>query len=187
MCERGAEVSYGFHHFARKSSENRMTGFSPSSRGISLGYAMGNSLVKGRIRGLGFYESTNTANAQFLMYEAETLLNFYLLEFIRTRQNVLDIYLSAGLNFNHLEKGFKSTGTHRTQNTFSQQVGAGIECLLRRERKITYLFAEVNIGTPFRVDEEKVDALDVLPGILTSFNIGVRYAFQKPGNHKLGG
>jgi hypothetical protein len=177
ISQRGVELSYGFHHFITKSGVDIWQRYAPSSRGIALGYFMGNNLVKTRIRGFGFYESTRSARSDFSGYEAEALLNFYPLEFLRTRKHILDIYLFSGLNFSYLEFDDHTIGNRGKRTTLGHLLGWGAELILLHDGKVAYLFSEISAGDCFRLNTKSEETSSPIPEIITSVNVGIRYAF----------
>jgi hypothetical protein len=178
VSQQGLECSYGLHHFTAKGREIKYSNFGPSSKGITLGYVVGNNLIKARLRGLGLYESTDNALTDYFQYEAETLLNFYPFEFLRTRTNIIDFYLFTGLNFNYIRFTNDRMGTMNFKSSnFNQVIGAGFEYIIRSGQKNVQLFSEISIGNNLAIEDEQ--HADVLPSLLTSINFGMRYCFEK--------
>jgi hypothetical protein len=177
VSQRGIEVSYGFHHFILKENSSLLKRYAPCSRGLSIGYFLGNNLVRTRIRGFGFYESTRNASADFSGYEGEVLFNFFPLEFMRTRKHILDIYILAGLNLSSMQFLDQSIGSRGRMTDFSNVIGAGTEFLLRSGGRVIYLFAEMSASDSFEINGKSKEANDPIPEVKTALTIGVRYAF----------
>jgi hypothetical protein len=180
ISQHGLEFSYGFHHFMAESNNFNRERYVPSARGFALGYFMGNSLIKMRIRGFGFYESTNNALSEFSGCESEILLNFYPLEFLRTHKNILDVYFFSGLDFAHVEFANKSIGYDGKESILSHVVGIGTEVIIRKNQRAVFLFTEISAGNRFNKFRRASDeSKNPIPELLTSVNIGIRYAIER--------
>jgi hypothetical protein len=174
ICEKGYEVSFGMHNFSARSFNEDFRKISPGSRGISLGGFSGNNLLMIRLRGLGYYESTNVSGHNFYQYEAELSANFYPLEFIRVRKNTIDLYLVTGLNYTHINfdnnmSPFKSKSFDR----FSRITGFGVEYLVRKMGKT---FTDALVGQNLQSDDSQGGPL---PAMISAVNIGVRVGYKK--------
>jgi hypothetical protein len=177
ICEKGYEVSFGMHNFSPRGLNEGITRISPGSRGISLGAFSGNNLLKIRMRGLGYYESTNALGYNFYQYEAELSANFYPFEFMRVCKNTIDFYLVTGLNYTHINfdnnlSPFKS----KSFNRFSRVTGIGVECLVRKTGKTIAVFTDATVGQNLQSDESQEGPL---PSMISAVNIGVRVGYKK--------
>jgi hypothetical protein len=172
IWEKGLELSYGYHHFIFTQPDHRISDLIPLTKGLSTGFYFGNNLLQTRLRGVGYYASTDVAEKAFSLFEADMVFNFYPLEFYRTRKNILDVYLLAGINYTHL--GFKQNSS---ENRINQVGGFGIDWLNRNGRSILRLFAEAYVGTPltYSGEYEANSVHDIFSGI----NIGLRIGFRK--------
>jgi hypothetical protein len=172
IWEKGAEISYGYHHFIFTKPNQKISDLVPLTKGVSTGFYFGNNLLQTRLRGVGYYASTDVAEKPFSQFEAEGVFNLYPLEFYRTRKNILDVYLLAGINYTHL--GFTQGASI---NRVNQMSGFGVDWLNRNGRSIIRLFAEVYVGTllAYSGEQESNSVHDIFSGI----NIGLRIGLRK--------
>lgn len=172
IWEKGLEISYGYHQFIFTKPNRKISDLAPLTNGASAGFYFGNNLLQARLRGIGYYASTDVADRPFSQFESEGVFNLYPLEFYRTRRNILDVYLLAGINYTHLcfRRG-------ASVNRVNQESGFGIDWLNRNGRNVIRLFAEVYVGTPLTYggDYESNSVHDIFSGI----NIGTRIGFRK--------
>lgn len=172
IWEKGFEISYGHHHFTFTKPYQKISDLAPLTKGVSTGFYFGNNLLQTRLRGVGYYASTNVAEKSFSQFEAEGIFNLYPLEFYRTRKNILDVYLLAGINYAHL-----SFLQNASINRVNQVGGFGVDWLNRNGRNVIRLFAEAYVGTQltYSGESESNSGHDISSGI----NIGVRIGFRK--------
>jgi hypothetical protein len=184
ICQTGYEVSFGMHNFSPRGTSEGMRKISPGSRGISLGGFLGNNLLKVRLCGLGYYESTNAFRHNFYQYEAELSANFHPLEFVRVSKNTIDLYLITGINYTHINfdnhlSPFKS----KSFNRFSRVTGIGVEYLIRKVGKTIVLFTDATVGQNLHATESQGGPL---PSMISAVNMGVRVGHKKPMKVKPG-
>jgi hypothetical protein len=143
----GFETSVGTHRFYRKTDQLPPRGF---TTGMSAGVFAGNNLVNARLR-TGYYFSTRQFEGDLRVVEFDALANFYFLEFFRTKDNLLDIYLTSGVSYNQfrekeqLEKSFikNNEGTSVPAEVFYQVTGIGGVINPRIFKRSTSFFCEV--------------------------------------------
>lgn len=179
ICQKGYEVSYGFHNFKPRMVDEHTAKLSPGARGITLGGFFGNNLLKIRLRGLGYYEANKVFDENYYQYEAEVLSNFYPLEFFRVSKNVVDIYLITGLNFSHIN--FDNNYSAYEKNKFdrlSRLAGLGIEYIVRRGSKTICVFSDATVANQFTGSKAKDDNTP-FPSIQSALNFGVRIGFAR--------
>jgi hypothetical protein len=171
ISEKGLEISYGCHHFAFTKPSGKISDLAPLTKGVSTGFYFGNNLLQTRLRVAGYYASTDVAEKPFSQFEAEGVFNLYPLEFYRTRKNILDVYLLAGINYTHLHFR-QSTST----NCVNQESGIGVDWLNRNGRSVIRLFAEVYVGTSLSSsgEHESNSGRDIFSGINVGLRIGLR-------------
>jgi hypothetical protein len=96
----GTEFSAGSHRFMLENKKLKFSNISPLTKGVSGGFYAGNNLVDLRVRS-GFYlSSPRKVGVEVIVAELDILINLYPLEFLRTKDNILDIYLTAGYSHN---------------------------------------------------------------------------------------
>lgn len=183
ISHRGYEVSFGLHQFSFGNAERRFNNLKPESRGVALGFVYGNNLLKGRLRGLGFYHSSKMIEPiSYYRLESELLVNFYPLEFLRTGRNVLDIYLFSGFSYSHM--GYEYIARPDKKDTrFNQVFGAGFECLVPQKFSFFTFFTELSLGSSLyntQLDSEIQELSKGAAGIVSSVNIGLRFGRRVP-------
>lgn len=190
----GVEISGGPHGFAvpdtRYAGQEKQKAL---TRGGSIGVAAGNKLLLTRLRA-GIYQSTDFTRLSFRVLESEALVNIYPLEFLRTRKNVLDIYITTGIKFNNLKLNndntrleielhpdFKSINIRKDrQHVFSQLAGVGMEFVLPCKSKFANLFIEALISNPIATSVNFSKFFDTWSQGETCLNLGLRFgSFQK--------
>lgn len=172
IWEKGIEVSYGFHQLTFTGPNGKISDLAPLTKGVSTGFYFGNNLLQTRLRGIGYYESTHVAERPFSQFEAEGIFNLYPLEFYRTRRNVLDVYLLAGINFTHL-----AISRSASVNRLNQVGGFGVDWLSRKGGSVIRLFAEAYVGTRLSYSGEQKSTL--CHNIFSGINLGLRVGFRK--------
>jgi hypothetical protein len=182
----GVEAAFGLHGISAKN--NRLAG---SSSGGSLGFVTGNNLLKARFRLLGFYKSLDQDQRTVQRNESEVLLNFYPLEFFRTRSNVLDIYITAGVGVNHFkfERNVNSDYLRSTDTgefsmldkakVVAQTSGLGIEYHVPSGNRFIHLFAEAAISQSLSSSTDNVNFRNHWRDSKTSLNFGIRFGSTK--------
>ena len=178
VSHRGYEVSFGLHQFSFANSSHSFNNLRPESRGVAAGFVYGNNLLKGRLRGLGFYHSSKMIEPiSYYRLESELLVNFYPLEFIRTRRNVLDIYLFSGFNYSHIGYEYIAR-TDKKDVRFNQVFGAGFECLVPQKFSFFTFFTELSLGSSLyntQINSEVQALSKGSAGIVSSVNVGFRF------------
>jgi hypothetical protein len=172
IWEKGLEISYGYHEFVFTKPNQKISDLAPLTKGVSTGFYFGNNLLQTRLRGVGYYASTDVAEKPFSQFEAEEIFNLYPLEFYRTRKNILDVYLLAGINYTHL--GSRQSASI---NSVNQVGGFGVDWLNRNSRSVIRLFAEACVGTPLTYSDEYES--NSIHNIFSGINIGLRIGSRK--------
>jgi hypothetical protein len=179
VCEKGAEISFGMHNLSRNGKPGLRAPV-PGSRGISLGYYFGNNLLKTRLRGVGYYESTDIAEKPLHIFEGDALISLYPLEFIRTRSNMLDLYITVGVNFTHLSIDKYTSGVSASPiNRIGQVAGIGVEYVVRKQAKILRAFFELNCNQGFIKPTAPESETNMLPKLSAGVNVGIRVAYKR--------
>ncbi len=191
----GLEASFGLHGFSMSDCDTKYMKPRALTRGGSIGFVAGNKLLRARIRAAGFYQSTGFTRIGFNLIESEALVNFYPLEFFRTRKNVLDIYVTTGVKLNNfklndkntyrdidLHPNFNDSNTHPgKEKVLTQVAGLGIEFLLPNKVKSVHLFAEAIISNPIYSSATISEFYEAWSQGETCFNIGVRFGSKHTG------
>jgi hypothetical protein len=177
--EKGYEASIGMHNFVSKRNGSKISNLAPTARGIALGYFFGNSIFKMRLKGIGYYGSTGFVTEKFHQYEAEGLINIYPLEFVRTRRNVIDVYMVTGINHTHIGMEKDGPGISRQIDRTTHVLGIGFECLMRRGCKIMRFFSELNFGNSFCAPDKREEMKRPVPATSSAVNFGVRMSCRK--------
>jgi hypothetical protein len=179
ICQKGYEVSYGFHNFKPRVAGELSTKFSPGARGISLGGFVGNNLLKMRLRGIGFYESNRVFNENYYQYEAELLSNFSPLEFFRVSKNLVDIYLITGLNYTQINfDNHYSDYDKKRFDQISRVAGIGIEYIVRKGNKLICVFSDALVANRFRGANAN-DENTPFPSVQSALNFGLRIGYSR--------
>jgi hypothetical protein len=114
------------------------------------------------------------------MFEADVLMSFYPLEFIRTSRNILDLYITAGMNFTHATIDKYSAGAIGPPiNRISQVAGIGVEYVVRKQGKIMRAFLEFNCNQGFVNPTTAESSTNALPKMSTGLNFGIRVASRR--------
>lgn len=186
----GIEGSFGFHGL-KTPSNSESKKFQALTKGVAVGFVTGNNLIKARIRPIGFYKSTVTEKRSFEIVESEALLNFYPLEFLRTRKHVMDIYVTTGVNFSNFR--------YKDRNVFSQ--GASMEPQTREYLAIekasvmnqvsgigaeyhlpftfVHVFAEALFSNPIYLSSDNSYFSNTCRQSCTTINFGIRIGSKK--------
>lgn len=179
ICQKGYEVSYGFHNFKPRMAGEHTSKLSPGARGISLGGFVGNNLLKMRLRGVGYYEANRLFNEKYYQYEAELLSNFSPLEFFRVSKNVVDIYLITGLNYTQINFDNNYSAYERGRfDRISRVAGIGIEYILRKGNKSICVFSDALVSNRLK-DARTKDEKTPFPLVQSALNFGVRIGYSK--------
>lgn len=145
----GNETSFGMHRFFMEGEGFDLRNLNAFSNGVSTGFYAGNKLVSARLR-MGLYTSAAHFKGELRIVEKDLLIDVYPLEFFRTHNNVLDIYLTTGVSHHTfsekeaIKSGYISTRESGlpTARTY-QVVGVGLTHLPKRFNQSTSFFAEV--------------------------------------------
>ena len=179
ICQKGYEVSYGFHDFKARVSGENATKLSPGARGITLGGFVGNNLLKMRLRGVGYYEANRVFSETYYQYEAELLSNFSPLEFFRVSKNLVDIYLITGLNYTHINfDNHYSLYEKKRFDRISRVAGLGIEYIIRKGNRSICVFSEGTVGN--RLQQSRAGNENTpFPSFHSALNFGLRVGYSK--------
>lgn len=185
----GVEGSFGFHGLKTRSNSeadrNQIL-----TKGIAIGFVTGNNLIRARIRPVGIYKSANEKRS-FEILESEALLNFYPLEFLRTRKHVLDIYFTSGINVSNFK--YKNRNVFLQDNgqqndlvefnaldkvtVVSQVTGIGTDYLL--PAGFVHVFVELLFSNPLYTSTENSYFLQTRQQAGVTFNFGVRIGSKR--------
>ncbi len=179
ICQKGYEVSYGFHNFKPRMAGEHTTKLSPGARGITLGGFVGNNLLKMRLRGVGYYEANRVFNETYYQYEAELLSNFSPLEFFRVSKNVVDIYLITGLNYTQINfDNHYSVYDKKRFDRISRVAGIGIEYIVRKGNKSICVFSDAILANRLK-DARAKDEVTPFPAVQSALNFGLRIGYSR--------
>lgn len=175
----GLETSLDINGFSSESNKIRAM-----ARGVSAGLVVGNNLLKGRLRA-ELYGPTSYSKCAGKLIGSEALVNFYPLEFFRTRKNVLDIYFTTGFRFTNIATTDENcnSGEQSKGKVMSQVSGMGMEVLLPYSNKFIHVFGETLFSNPFH-NSSKVSASSTSWSSKTvSLNIGIRFGIHKTNSN----
>jgi hypothetical protein len=179
ICQKGYEVSYGFHNFKPRMAGEQTRKLSPGALGVSLGGFIGNNLLKMRFRGVSYYEANRVFNENYYQYEAELLSNFSPLEFFRVSKNVVDIYLITGFNYTQINyDNHYSVHEQKRFDRISRVAGIGIEYIVRKGNKLICVFSDATVGNRLK-DAKANDEHSPFPAVQSALNIGVRIGYTR--------
>ncbi len=172
----GFEYSTGTHRFYLDNYTLKPGNINALTKGLSGGVYFGNNLVNLRLR-TGYYFSSRNIKHELGVVEFDALLDFYPLEFIRTRNNILDVYLTMGYSHNRFKQDapVKSNRVvdelleNLPKNGNYQVGGLGLKFIPPVGRKRTYFFAEVLFYNPMNASQEDINVCT---------NIGFKRRFQ---------
>lgn len=176
----GSELSYGMHRFSQQSGKLIPTTF---TSGTSIGVFAGNKLVSGRIR-IGRYSLNDAFEGDLKTSEYDLFLNVHILEFFRTRKNVLDIYMVTGFSHNRFKGELKEELDLPTQiipeqsSANYQVIGLGGVYIPNLWKRSTSVFCEALL----------YNAISTTPMHDSNvfINIGVRRMLKAPHRNKRG-
>lgn len=155
----GYEVSIGIHRFFIDDNQVTLKNIRPLTRGASTGIYVGNDLMSLRFR-TGYYSSTDRVKGKLTVEECDLLMDFYLLEFFRSKKNVLDIYLTTGFSYNRLSVKKPLDIVLASDNSASdvphhknyQVIGLGIKYIPANGKRLTHFFCEAIFYNSIKLD-----------------------------------
>jgi hypothetical protein len=149
------------------------------SRGVALGIAIGNNLLKARVR-LGRYTPTTFSKLGGRLIESELDINFYPLEFLRTRDNILDLYIITGCRFSSIKAEFFSSQTKTSiARVFGQLAGMGTEMMVSVNRRSVVAFSEILFSNPISASASPSEVNNAWEYKCVAVNFGIRIGTMK--------
>jgi hypothetical protein len=178
----GFEGSVGIHGLRQNNKR-----LEPVTKGVSVGFVIGNNLLKARVRPLGFYYSSTRQHVDFTVLESQALINFYPLEFFRTSKQRLDLYVCTGISFNRFKNHnliFRQKDSpelvapaEKKAKYLGQLTGFGIECHL--PHGFAHIFAEVMFSNLIYTTSDTQAVNGILSELTPAINFGLRIGHKK--------
>lgn len=174
----GVETSIGINGFGAVSTDNK-THIRSLSRGAALGVVIGNNLLKARVR-LGRYTPTSFSKVKGRLIESEFAINFYPLEFLRTQDNVLDLYITTGVRFSSIKTELSSLQERPSHSdVVGQLAGLGGEIMVPFRRRSVIVFSEILFSNPINTNGTTSRADNAWQYKNGAVNVGVRVGTMK--------
>jgi hypothetical protein len=188
----GFEGSFGVRSFKISSSIPQLNQMSVIQGGGSLGLTFGNELLRAKIRAAGFYYSESSVPRTVDLFESETIINFYPLQYIRQNKHALDIYLLAGVSMDNIKfyghyltvdktKINYSTNSEPYLGKVSQinaSAGIGLEYQIPFEYDFVHLFGEAKYGVPMSATTSDPFKNTSIKNF-SSINLGVSFGLSR--------
>jgi hypothetical protein len=157
----GVEFSTGSHRFLLDSKKLKLSDISPLAKGASGGFYAGNNLVNLRIRGGLYVSSPKKVGVEVVIGEFDILFDLHPLEFLRTKDNILDLYLSAGYSHNWINVRGDISGRDDINPIVMnlpgrgnyQVIGIGLKYIPRIGKRRTQFFTEALLSNNLSQEE----------------------------------
>ncbi len=189
----GFEASFGVRSFEIKSSIPQLNSMPVVQEGGSLGVLFGNDFLRAKVRVAGFYYSSASVPRTVDLFESEGFVNFYPLNYIRSGENALDVYLIAGISMDNIkfyghyltaegEKVNYSTSSEPYLGKISQlnaTGGLGLEYKLPTQAGFIHLFGEAKYGSPFQSGTDSESFKNTSIRNFTSISVGVSFGVTR--------
>lgn len=188
----GLEAAFG-SKFTRLSSDlPAIDKMGVVEEGGSLGFVIGNQIVKTRLQAAGFYYSNSSVKQTVNMVESALLINVYPLKFINRSRQALNPYISTGVDYSTLKFfGYYGLADNAKINYSSSsspylgkvaatrgKVAAGLEWRLPQMRDFVHIFAEVRYSWNLKSEGDKLFA-NTTAANATAVNVGVSFGFLR--------
>jgi hypothetical protein len=187
----GFEGTFGVRSFGINSDIPQIDQMSTLVEGGSVGFTFGSDFLRAKLRAGGFYYSAASVPRTVDLFESETLLNFYPLQYFRKSENSFDIYLLAGVSMDNVkfyghymsdEKVNYSTSSEPFLGRITQfntAIGLGFEYQLPLQGDFLHFFAEAKYGVPVSSDANRVAFENTSIERFTSVNVGVSFGMKQ--------
>lgn len=187
----GFEANFGVKSTKISSDIAAINNMGVMKEGGSLGFVLGNQIVKTRLQAAGFYYSNSNVKHTVNLVESALLVNFYPLKFINKSKQGLNPYLSSGVEYDVM-KFFGHYTTSEVKGNYSTSaapyvgkikstrgtVGAGIEYRLPQMRDFVHLFAEAKYSWTIDRDASEIFK-NTKTANATSITMGVSFGFAR--------
>jgi hypothetical protein len=187
----GFEATFGLKSTKLSSDLAAINNMGVMEEGGSLGFVMGNQVVKTRLQAAGFYYSNSSVKHAVNMVESALLLNVYPLKFINKSRQAINPYVSGGVDYSTMKFfGYYNNPDAKINYSSSSApyigkiastrgtVGGGIEWRLPQMRDFIHLFTEVRYS--WAIDQSADDLFkNTRVANSTSVNIGVSFGFLR--------
>jgi hypothetical protein len=159
----GLEGTYGVRSFTIKSDIAELNNLNVLEEGGSAGFVMGNPFIRLNTRAVGFYYSAASTSRTIDMFEIETTVNFYPLQFLKNYSSPFNFFITGGLTmdkikfFGHYLSIDKSNINYsNTREPYLGSIsqinatgGLGVEYRVPNVNFVT-LFGEARYGVPIQ-------------------------------------
>lgn len=187
----GFEANFGVKSTKLTSDVAAINNMAVMEEGGSLGFVMGNQVVKTRLQAAGFYYSNSSVKHTVNMVESALQLNVYPLKFINKSKQALNPYVSGGVDYSTL-KFFGHYNAPDAKINYSSSsapyigkivmtrgtVGGGIEWRLSQVRDFVHIFAEARYSWGVTQDADDFYKNTTVANS-TSINVGVSFGFLR--------
>jgi hypothetical protein len=187
----GFEANFGVKSTKLTSDLSAIHNMGVMEEGGSLGFVMGNQIVKTRLQAAGFYYSNSSVKHTVNMVESAILFNVYPLKFINKSKQAINPYVSGGVDYSTLKFfGYYNNPDKKINYSSSSApyigkiamtrgtVGGGIEWRLPQMRDFVHIFAEARYSWAITQDADEFYKNTTVANS-TSINIGVSFGFLK--------
>lgn len=159
--------------------------------GGSVGFVIGNQVVKTRVQAAGFYYSNAGVKHTVNMVESALIVNIYPLKLINKSKQALNPYVSGGLDYSTMKFfGYYNVPDAKVNYSSSSApyigkivstrgtVGGGIEWRLPQMHDFVHLFAEARYSFGVSRDADEFFRNTTIANA-TSLNIGISFGFLR--------
>ncbi|WP_276367701.1 hypothetical protein [Chryseolinea sp. H1M3-3] len=187
----GFEANFGMKSTKLTSDLPALNNMAVMEEGGSLGFVMGNQLVKTRLQAAGFYYSNSSVKQTVNMVESALQLNVYPLKFINKSRQAINPYVSGGIDYSTLKFfGYYNNPDAKINYSASSApyigkismtrgtVGGGIEWRLPQMHDFVHIFAEARYSWAMGQDADDFFENTKVANA-TSINVGVSFGFLR--------
>jgi len=186
----GVECTYGVRLLRISSDIPEIGQLSVTEESGSLGAVYGNEFIRAKLRmGLSDYAAASYARTVKL-FRSEGQVNFYPFQYIRTHQQIIDVYLLGGVSLDVV----KFYGHDQHNNTrvnysnpdepylgkvtqYSASLGLGVEYHVPYISNFMHLFTEIKFGYPLLVSFRELSS-DTSLGKFSGITIGASFGIH---------
>ena len=187
----GFEANFGFKTTKLTSDVAAIHNMNVVEEGGSLGFVIGNQVVKTRVQAAGFYYSNSSVKHTVNMVESALIVNIYPLKFINKSKQALNPYVTGGLDYSTMKFfGYYNVPDAKVNYSSSSApyigkivstrgtVGGGIEWRLPQMHDFVHLFAEARYSFGVSRDADEFFRNTTIANA-TSVNIGISFGFLR--------
>lgn len=187
----GFEASFGVKATKLTSDVAAINNMNVMEEGGSIGFVMGNQIVKTRLQAAGFYYSNSSVKQTVNMVESALMVNFYPLKMINKSRQAINPYVSGSVDhttmkfFGYYNKPDAKINYSNSSAPYIGKIvttrgsfGGGIEWRLPQMHDFVHIFAEARYAWGVSQDGDDFFKNTTVANS-TSVNIGVSFGFLR--------